>query len=85
MDTSNIKSGIINKKGIKGILYLTMAPVTVVVIPIKINDVITIAMQHVNKFLSIGILSLNRKQRAKNNKKHKFSKDAINSKIDLLS
>jgi hypothetical protein len=60
IDASKIKSGIINKKGIKGILYLTIAPVTVVVIPIKIKEVITITMQQINKFLSIGILSLNK-------------------------
>jgi hypothetical protein len=41
--------GIINKKGIKGTLYLTMAPVTVVVIPIRRNEVKIIVTQQTSK------------------------------------
>ena len=82
---SRYANGIINKKGINGILYLTIAPVTVVVMPINMNETIIIEMQQHSKFTLTGIFTLNSKQTIKNNKKHKFSMDAINSKIERLS
>ena len=83
--TSKKNKGIINKKGKNGTLYLTIAPVTVVVKPINKNDNNTTQIIQTNKFVFLLLKLLLIKQNRKNNKINKFSKDAINSVNEWLS